>query len=481
MKAFVACIRILLPVFFLYTSIPVFSQGSMQSQPYKNHSIDTLDDYVKGRMQKLRIPGLSMAVLKNGKMLTIRAYGESNLETGTPVTPESRFMIASLTKQFIATAILLLKQDGKLSLEDKIGKYLDSIPEQWEDITLKQLLTHTSGILRDPADYHPYTDQPVIAVIKSMQNLAMNGKPGEKWLYSNAGYYILAEVITRVSGQPWDQFIRQEIFVPAGLSQTMIGSNKEIISNRVNGYHTEGEKLVNAERWVAVRPSSAFISSIKDLAKWDSFIDHSTLLTPESRALLWTRGQLNDKSMVNYGLGWYVESFLGFTWIHHDGQFPGFRNAYERLKEDSLTVIMLANSDNRGIEALAMNVATLFDPELRAPVFTVDVKSPKMASPGDSIKIEITIRDKDKPSAGSIVEMEIWNDQNKSVYKQQQYNVNFEKGKTSTMHFTWKPEKPGVYTINIGTYGPHWIPFSWNEHFRTITVRGKVAFYIRRI
>ena len=151
-------------------------------------------------MREMNIPGLSLAVLRDGKVIKTSGYGVANIETDTPATAETEYRIASLSKQFIAAAVLLLVQDGKIKLDDKASLYLDQPPAAWEDITLRQLLTHTSGISRDPADYHPYVQQPITDVIHAAYALPLSFQPGQGWLYSNVGYYILAEVITKASG-----------------------------------------------------------------------------------------------------------------------------------------------------------------------------------------------------------------------------------------------------------------------------------------
>lgn len=355
---------------------------------------DAVDEFVKGYLRDMQVPGLALAGLKDGQVIKMSAYGQANLEMGTPVTLESVFMIASLSKQFISVTILLLQQDGKLALDDKVSRYIDGLPDTWKDISLRQLLTHTSGISRDPSDYHPYTEQPVSDVIRSMYAMPLNALPGEKWLYSNVGYFVLAEVTTRVSGKPWDTFIAERIFAPAGLTSTRTSSTKDIIPHRVSGFHRTPDGLINAENWIAVRPSGAFLSTIKDLAKWDAFLDKGSLLTASNRQLKWTPGTLNDKTPVIYGLGWYVESFLGRARLHHDGQFPGFRADYERFSDGHLTVIILANLDNSRIESLAIKVAGFYQFALKTPPFSISVKTAPDAVPsGSPIAIKITARD----------------------------------------------------------------------------------------
>lgn len=454
--------------FILYCVLSVSAQPQV-----KEVKSDVVDKFVAERMQDMKIPGLALAVLQDGKVVKMSVYGQSNVETGTPVKPESAFIIASLGKQFVATAILLLQKDGKLAFDDKVSKYLDGFPDSWKDITFRQLLNHTSGIVRDPADYRPYKQQPVTEVIEAMYAVPLNTKPGEKWLYSNVGYYILAEAITKISGKDWDKFIAERIFVPAGMTATRTTSAADIIPNRVSGYHQNPEGRINAENWIAVRPSGSFLSTIQDLAKWDAFLDKGNLLSEADRKLLWTRGTLNDNTPFNYGLGWYVDSYLGRTRINTDGQYPGFRADYERFPDDKLSVILLANLDNRGLERLAVKIAGFYKETLAAPSISISVKiAQNTFSAKNPIAVEIEARNDDKKAAPrTILEMEIWDEAGKPVYKQNKANVDYAAGETKTYNFSWTPEKAGKYTVNVGTFGPRWTPdYTWNMNLATIRV-----------
>src|SRR5256885_5963067 len=247
-----------------------------------------VDDYVKKRMQEMHIPGLSLAVVKEGKIIKASGYGLANLETNTPATPETVYKTASLSKPFIAAAILQLMQEGRIGLDDKVSKYLDGSPDTWKEITIRHLLTHTSGIARDPSDYLSYNEQPVTDVIKSVYPVPLSFQPGEKWLYSNVGYYVLAEVITKVSGQAWNEFISERLLAPAHMTSTRTTTVKDIVPHRANGYQQRDNRMINAENWIAVRPSGAFLSTVLDLAKWDAFLHSESGLSASSHKLMWT-------------------------------------------------------------------------------------------------------------------------------------------------------------------------------------------------
>ena len=440
--------------FFLLCSLTLIA-----ADPHRIAAQQNVDDFIKGQMRDLQIPGLSVAVIKEGKIIKEKGYGLADVETNTPATPQTVYKAASLSKQFIGAAVMLLVQDGKLQLDENASKFLDSAPDNWKDITIRELLTHTSGIVRDPVDYDPYRAQAITDVIRSARSLPLNSQPGEKWLYSNIGYYVLAQIITNVSGKPWDQFISDRLFSPAGMVSTRTTTNTAIIPSRASGYTREGNTLINAENWIAVRPSGAFLSTVDDLAKWDPYLDTTSALTPSSRQQLWTRVKLKDQTSEDYGFGWYVHSFLGRARIHHDGQFPGFRSDYERFPDDKLTVIILANSDKAGLESFALKLAGFYAPALAPPPFvlTGDARA-VISSTGNAIPIRFTAKDAGKAAPGSVIEIEVWDASDKSVFKDHKANESFAAGETKTYTFLWTPTKPGRYTVTLSAYGPSWTP-----------------------
>src|SRR4030095_2325722 len=164
---------------------------------------DKVDEYVKAEIQRQRIPGASIAVMKEGKVIKAQGYGLANVELNVPATPETVYKIGSLSKQLIASGIMLLVQEGKLSLDDKISKFLDGTPDTWKEITVRHLLTHTSGIVREAPGFDPLKIQNDADVIKTAYPLPLRFAPGEKWEYCNVGYFTLAEIIRKVTGKAW--------------------------------------------------------------------------------------------------------------------------------------------------------------------------------------------------------------------------------------------------------------------------------------
>jgi D-alanyl-D-alanine carboxypeptidase len=325
---------------------------------------DDIDNYVKTQMERRHIPGLSLAIVKEGAVIKSKGYGLANVETDTPATPESVYKIGSVSKQFLAAGIMLLVQDGKMGLSDKVSKYLDDTPEAWKDITVHHLLTHTSGLVEDPPNFEPFKVQPDIDVIKLAYSTSLIFPPGEKWSYSNLGYFVLAEIIHKVSGVAWSTFITQRIFTPAQMTATKTTTTTDIVPHRAAGYAWNNHKLENAENWVAVRPSGAFLSTVLDMARWDALLYTNTILSIEVREQMWTPVKLNGGATYPYGFGWSLEPWLGHKRAHHNGSLPGFLCDFERFMDDRLTVIVFINGTSGDPAKIARNIAGIYTPAL---------------------------------------------------------------------------------------------------------------------
>lgn len=322
---------------------------------------DAVDDLVNADLARQQIPGLALAVMKDGKLAKSAGYGLANVEEKVPVRPETVFRIASVGKQFIATGILLLVEDGKMTLDDRLGALLDDAPPTWAPLTVRQLLSHTSGLVRESPGYLPILRQPDINVIRAAYPLPLQFTPGKKYQYSNVGYFTLAEIIRRKGGQPWPEFIAARVFRPAQLDATAT-TDQPPRGPRATGYAGKEGKWTPVTDALAVRPSGAFHSTVLDLAKWDRVLDGDTVLKPSSRKELWTRIRLNNGSMHDYGLGWAVTAKGGRDMVRHGGSQSGFRTEYLRFPKERVTVIVLANADEARPAVFAERVAELFLP-----------------------------------------------------------------------------------------------------------------------
>ncbi len=325
---------------------------------------DPGDDRIRAEMKRQNIPGLSLAVVKNGAIVKAEGYGFANLKLKTPATPATVYKIASASKQFIATGIMLLVQDGRLSLDDPIGKYLEGTPASWNGITIRHLLTHTSGLVREAPGFDPLKIQPDAAVIKTAYPLPLRFAPGAKWEYSNTGYFALAEVIRVVAGRPWSEYLAEKVFKPAGMHSTRT-TTTEKVPNFAQGY-VDNDSPREAPEWAALRPSGAFLSTVLDLAKWDAALYTDNILSASTRRQMWTPVTLNDGTSYPYGFGWMFASVRGHRLVHHPGGMPGFRSDIARFVDDGLTIIVLMNLDDVDIDAIIAAVASVYLPA-RAP------------------------------------------------------------------------------------------------------------------
>jgi CubicO group peptidase (beta-lactamase class C family) len=348
---------------------------------------DNVDDYIKAEMQRKHIAGLSLAVVKAGKILTARGYGLANVETNTPATPETVYRIASISKQFLAAGIMLLAQDGKLRLDDKISNYLGGTPETWKDITIRHLLTNTSGLVEDPPVFEPFKKQADADVVKSAYSTKLLFMPGEKWSYSNLGYFAIGEIIRKVSGKPWSAFVTERLFLPARMAATRITTTTDIVPNRASGYDWNNGKLENAENWVAVRPSGAFLTTVLDMAKWDAALYSEDILSSTIREQMWATVRLNNGKTHPYGLGWFLDPWQGHKRVHHGGGMPGFLSAFERFVDDKLTVIVMMNTTSGDPGKIARKVAGFYVPALAPP----DLKPIPDTEPAVTAKVKAAI------------------------------------------------------------------------------------------
>jgi CubicO group peptidase (beta-lactamase class C family) len=330
---------------------------------------DALDRYAANQLKLQRIAGLSLAVVKGGKIVKAKGYGLANVETGTVATADTVYKIGSISKSFLAAAIMMLVEDGRLQLNDPIDRYCPGAPETWKSITIQQLLTHTSGLIEDPPGFAPFKMQPDTEVISSLYNVPLKSKPGERWSYSNAGYFILADIIRQASGKPWAEFIQTRIFRPLKMAHTRVTTTSEVVAHRAEGYIWNDGRFTKAEDWVAVRPSGAFLSTVLDLVKWDSVIRERRLLKSASWDRILTPVKLSTGSSYPYGFGLFLDTWQGHRQVHHEGQLPGFLGAFQNYPDDRLTVIMLTNTDEIDQVPIAHTIAGFYVHPLSPPQY----------------------------------------------------------------------------------------------------------------
>lgn len=319
---------------------------------------DEVDDFLRAEMKRQNIPGLSLAVLQHGKIIKSQGYGLANRTLNTPAAPDTVYKIASVSKQFIATGIMVLAQQGRLSVGDPVRKYLKDAPETWNPITVRHLLTHTAGLVRESPGFDPMKTTSDIELIRLAYPVPLRFTPGEKYEYSNTGYYILAEIISIASGRPWPDFIHDAVFKPAAMTSTWPTNTTVRVANRAQGY-VDNDELRDEPQWIALRPSGAFLSTVMDLAKWDAVLYTDEVLTAASKRQMWTAVTLNDGKTYPYGFGWMLGIRNGVKYVQHSGGMPGTRSDLTRY-ENGLTIILLMNLDDVDIEPIVASVAARY-------------------------------------------------------------------------------------------------------------------------
>jgi CubicO group peptidase (beta-lactamase class C family) len=325
--------------------------------PVSRPTGEEVDAYVEKELRGQKIPGLALGVMRDGRLIKGQGYGLANIELDVPVKPETVFQTGSVGKQFAATAIMMLVEAGKLALDDKISKYLPGTPESWKDITVRHLLTHTSGIPDYTSDSNTkpgslinlradYTEQ---ELLQKFCTLRLEFQPGEKWNYSNTGYALLGFIIHKVTGEFYGDFLQQRIFQPLGMTATRIISEADIVSNRSSGYRLVQGEVKNQE-WVSpmlnTTADGALYTNILDLAKWDAALYTEKLLKRSSFTQMWTPVTLNKGKTYPYGFGWDVTEMNGHRLLEHGGAWQGFTMHISRYVDDKLTVVVLTNLDS---------------------------------------------------------------------------------------------------------------------------------------
>ena len=334
---------------------------------------DGIDAYVQRRMERDHIPGVSVAILREGKVIHCKGYGMANVELSSPATENSVYQIASLTKPFTATAIMLLAEDGKLSIDGQVRKYVPDLPASWEHVTVRQLLSHTSGINSNKLGGPSATagkDFTARELVDTVAKEPLDFKPGEHWNYSNAGYAVLGLLIEKLSGKSYGDFLDERIFKPLGMGNTRANDLHAVIAGRVQGYAWDGKVLTIGEYFSPTQPFAAgmLVSTVADLAKWDRSLDAGTLLKRPILEQMWAPVRTGHGDRPGYGLGWEIKEINGHRSVGHGGGIPGFSTCFTRYGDDHLTVIVLTNSNYGNVETFASGIAAQIIPALGSGV-----------------------------------------------------------------------------------------------------------------
>lgn len=311
-------------------------------------------------------PGATVLVKKGDKVLLREAYGMADMELQVPMSPEYVFRLGSITKQFTAAAILMLREQGKLKLDEPITTYLKNYPAETGDkVTVWHLLNHTSGI----PSYTSLPDMPsfirrdlsLTELIAKFKDMPLEFEPGSQWSYNNSGYILLGAIIESVSGMSYERYIEDEIFKPLGMSDSHYGNVSDIIPGRVEGYGKSGDDIKVADYISMTLPHAAgsLLSNVDDLAKWDEALYGESLLPRAALQESWTAAQLNDQTNTGYGYGWLLGQANGKQVIEHGGGINGFRTILTRVPEEELLVVILQNREWNSPPALATKLSDM--------------------------------------------------------------------------------------------------------------------------
>jgi len=296
-------------------------------------------------------PGASVIVLQRGQVVFRKSYGEASLEEARAATPTTNYRLASVTKEFTAMATLLVAQDGGLSLDDSISRFFPELPPKLHAITVRNLLTHTSGLL-DYEDFVPDTqtvqvhDSDVLRLLIIHDSVLF--QPGERWQYSNSGYSMLALIVQKQSGKRFADFLAERIFRPLGMTRTVaFEEGISAVSERAYGYSrregSAGWNRTDQSNTSAVLGDGGIYTSIDDMTHWAEALDAGKLVRADFLSQAFTPYRLNDGTSAKYGFGWYLAPFAGLPSTWHTGETRGFRNAIRRLPTEGITIIALTN------------------------------------------------------------------------------------------------------------------------------------------
>jgi CubicO group peptidase (beta-lactamase class C family) len=354
-------------VLLLFIIPSVSAQSAAAASPNSELISARTDEYMNAAVRAEHFSG-SVLVAQGGRPIISKGYGMANYELDVPNTPETVFQIASLTKAFTAAAVMQLQEKGKLSVNDAICKHLEHCPRMWEPITIKHLLTHTSGIPNytnftgyEQAARLSATDEEIVA---RFRDKPLGFTPGTQYQYSNSGYHLLGMIIEKVSGKPYGDYVRENIFAPLGMKNSGRNVNKKIIKNRAAGYALDKDELVNADFLDAAQlhAEGGLSSTTEDMLIWDQALYTEKILSRQSL------GEMFTPFKGIYGYGWNITESFGRKEIRHAGLNFGFSTHIKRFPGEKVTVIVLSNNQMTDAAKIASDLsAIVFGAPYRVP------------------------------------------------------------------------------------------------------------------
>lgn len=341
----------------MFAFLAAASPSTAARAPLTGAQIASIDRFMATEMARTHVPGAAVGIYSQGTILLAKGYGLANVELGVPVRPQTIFQSGSVGKQFVSAAIMMLVEQGRVSLDDSIAKYFPGAPANWKPIRVKNLLSHTSGLAEYESDdrtgpkgpFYLRLDFTENQLLSKIETLPIENAPGAKWNYRNTNYVLLGILIHRVTGKFYADYLDERIFKPLDMTSTRLISDADIIPNRAAGYQWD-DALKNQD-WVSPTFNSTadgtLYFNVLDLAKWDAALYTTRLLKQSSLNKIWTIYKLNDgkPNPANYGFAWEINRQNGHRVLEHDGAWQGFTCDISRYADDSLTVVALTNLD----------------------------------------------------------------------------------------------------------------------------------------
>jgi len=357
--------RILLPLILLAIDLILLNPSSIAQSKNNaiNSKISKSFDEILQSYDSIGSPGASLLVYEKGKVIYANGYGIKNGTTGEKVTSSTCFRLASLTKQFTAMCILQLYQQGKLSLDSPAYKYLDSMPAYTHSITIRNLLTHTSGLvdyenLIPASQTRQVLDRDCLRLMHATNGLYFTR--GSAYRYSNTGYALLALILQRVSGEDFAGYLRRHIFLPLGMSSTVaLEEGKSKVSDRAMGHSRDGDgwKMTDQSVTSAVLGDGGIYTNVVDYSRWIAALLKHRLIPDSLQQLAWRRAKLNNGLPINYGFGWHIDEIRGTFQPHHSGSSIGFRNHVLLFPGEERAILLLTNRDEGDPFLMAQRIA----------------------------------------------------------------------------------------------------------------------------
>lgn len=368
------------------TAVGIGCVSAGPSSPLVEDSIARrIDSYVRAQMAERRIPGLALAVVRDGVPVLVKGYGVADVENGVPVTPETIFDISSVTKTFTAAAMMRLADSGRVNIDRAVREYLPEAPESWRSMTVRHLLTHTAGLSEtdvptvNGAWLADYTTQ---QMLEHAFTTPLAGEPGSGFMYSDLGYFLLGAIIERVSGMPYGEFLRTAFFAPFEMRGTRLLDQYAIVPRKAGTYFARERQLARNRRYAQVELPSAYglLTSVRDLARWESALARGRVVSQAALEAMGTAARTSNGSELGYGLGWVVSELNGERATGHAG---GTGTYYLRLPERRLSVIVLTNLALRAFDGGRVSMSGSNPREIAETVAGMYFPGPALSEGGE--------------------------------------------------------------------------------------------------